>query len=184
MSYSLPSSSSTNWDRNNWTTRNWNILHGLTIHELFSQFFKEVSVGPEINFPTTDWCRQNTHNCASTAHLRTQCTSTVTRTRVAPGRTAQDCALWLHPSVMSHTLPHLSQKTSTRSLSLSSTIFRCFFYGFVFRNWIKKLLIHSGVADAKSASHTGVLFSKCDGKCTGSSVRMTTLRRKFRFKTV
>ena len=37
------------------------ILHGLTIRDFFSELVP-VSVGREINFPTTDrGCRQNTH---------------------------------------------------------------------------------------------------------------------------
>ena len=53
-------------------------------------------------------------------------------TSVSRANTAQDCALWClvkrfrHPSVMSHVLPHVSLNTSTRSLSLTSLIFRPF----------------------------------------------------------
>ena len=122
-------------------------------------FFSElgpVSVGPEINFPTTDWCGQNTHNCARTAHHRTQCTSTVTRTRVAPGRTAQDCALWWTskiPSSQRH-VSHVAALVTEHFYTISFTFFNyfsMFFYGFVFRNWIKKPCeIHSGVADIPS----------------------------------
>ena len=65
------------------------ILQGLTIREHFSQI-GPVSVGREINFPTTDGgCRQNTHSHDTDVHVQlitersAQEQSLTTRTRVS-----------------------------------------------------------------------------------------------------
>ena len=96
LSLSSPSSSSTNWESNHWTTRSWNSWHSSRSDHSsnFSQI-GPLSVGREINFPTTDGgCRQNPlarHICARTAHHRTQCTSTVTHYANTRGSTARSC---------------------------------------------------------------------------------------------
>ena len=68
-------------------------------------------------------CRQNTHSHDTFVHVQlitersAQAQSLTTRTRVAQVVCLGVSKVVCHPSVMSHMLPHLSQNTSTRSLS-------------------------------------------------------------------
>ena len=64
-------------------------LHGLTIRLFFSEL-EPVSVGGEVNFPTTDgWCGENSHSHDIFVHVKlikassAQVQSLTTRTRVA-----------------------------------------------------------------------------------------------------
>ena len=111
------------------------ILHGLTIREKLSEL-GPVSVGREINFPTTDgWCGQNTHSHNTFVHVQVMRTlpaqmfdSHTTRTRVAQAHSAELHALVPQKVVVIHAqcpayMPHLPRNTSTRSLSPTSTTF-------------------------------------------------------------
>ena len=95
------------------------ILHTLTIRE--PSQIGPVSVGREMNFPTTDGVfRQNTYSHDTFVHVQriteriAQVQSLITRTRVAQVVCLGVSTVVCHPSVISHMWPHLSQSISSR----------------------------------------------------------------------